>query len=135
MTQRAGVQEDTAGLAYLGTDAAAGREVGIDLLRLLEPTARIPVLLGAHRALDEVGVGEDLVPEGDVELDAIAAAHSVAVGRGGARCVAGCEDAGVDLEAREVGQVVPSQDDPALGGARPGARPSVRRVRFAVHRL
>jgi hypothetical protein len=30
---------------------------------------------------------------------------------------------------------MPSQDDPALGGARLGARVSVGGVRFGVHRL
>jgi hypothetical protein len=30
---------------------------------------------------------------------------------------------------------VPSQDDPALGSARPGAGVGVGGVRFAVHRL
>ena len=43
--------------AHLGADAAAGREVGIDLLLVLEPAARVGVLLGAHGAPDEVRVG------------------------------------------------------------------------------
>src|SRR5262249_19276075 len=91
-------------------------------------------LLRAHGAPDQVGVGEDLVALGDVDLDATHATRPDAVTRRGTGGVAGGEDAGVHLEAGQVGKPVPSQDGPALSGARLGVRVSVRGVRFAVHR-
>ena len=97
------VQKDAPAAAHLRTDAPARREVRVRDFRLLEPAADILVLAGVHRAPDEVGVGEDLIALGDVDLDAARTAHPVAVSRRGSGGVSGIEDAAVHLETGQVG--------------------------------
>ena len=98
------VQEDTAGLAHLGADAAAGREVGIELLRAPRTSRSGPrscsgpiarrtrsawARIWSRRATSSLTPFPQHIPS-----------QWAGEEPGG---VAGVEDAGVDLEAGEVG--------------------------------